>query len=226
MMSAINAQLSFVDHTRIGHHCMSHADCDPPYIVCQDDYALGGNPTCQHKPLFPLTKMEVIGTIIIVTMGMAATAGGLGGGSLFCPLIMIFFFMDAHRAIPLSNSLTFFNSVVKYSMSLHEKHPFIPHKPIIDFNLAIMFNPMIMLGSFIGVIFSILLPGVVTMGILAVTLVMALVESSISTVKKYRQENEKIAQDAEENQQELLALGMGNKKNDGDDDVEIPDVES
>lgn len=147
--------------------------------------------------------MELTGTIIIISMGMIAIAGGLGGGALFCPLIMIFFMMDAHEAIPLSNALTFFNSVVKYAMSLNEKHPKIPHKPLIDFNVAIIFNPMIMLGSFIGVIVAILLPGIVCMLILTVTLVIAIYDSAKSTLRIYRKENAEIEMKEKEKENQL-----------------------
>lgn len=164
----------FIDQSSLGKECTTIADCNYPFIVCENqatgyDEESGVMGTCRHKTLFPMTTRELVGLFVIVSTGMIAIAGGLGGGSLFVPLMMIFFEMNAHQAIPLSNALTFANSVVKYITSFNEKHPEIPHRPVVDFNVAIVFNPMMMIGSFVGVIAHIILPGVASLSLLLVT---------------------------------------------------------
>lgn len=188
----------FIDQSSLDKNCKTIADCNYPFIVCENqatgyDSNSGVQGTCRHKTLFPMTTRELIGLFVIVGVGMIAIAGGLGGGSLFVPLMMTFFEMNAHQAIPLSNALTFANSVVKYITSFNEKHPEIPHRPVVDFNVAIIFNPMMLLGSFVGVIAHIILPGVASLMLLFVTLVLATYSGARGTWVGYQKENKAIA---------------------------------
>jgi len=180
----------FIDQSKIGIPCQSTDQCDYPFLVCENAPANADDPKgiCLHKRLFPLTTLEIQGMIVIVITSMLAIAAGLGGGSLFVPLMMIFFGMNAHEAIPLSNALTFANSVVKYIKSFNEKHPDIPHKPIVDFNVAILFNPCMMLGSFIGVILQVTLPGIVSLFLLLGTLIAACFTGVKSAISRWNKE--------------------------------------
>lgn len=85
-------------------------------------------------------------------------------------------------------------------MSLNEKHPQIPHKPVVDFNAAIIFNPMMMVGSVFGVIINTILPGVIVLIILAGSLFVATLVGFKEAFKLYNKENEAM---------KILAKGMG-----------------
>ena len=190
----------FFDESKLGISCNNHANCDPPFIVCTGTDVVDVMGICEHKNLIPMTSIEIQGIVVIIAASMLAISAGLGGGSLFVPLMMIFFGMNAHLAIPLSNALTFANSVVSYVLSFNTKHPEIPHKPIVDFNVAILFNPMMMIGSFVGVILQTLLPGIVSIGLLFLTLVLATFKGFKGTITTYLAENAKIAKEAENRQ--------------------------
>ncbi len=107
-------RILFFDESKLGITCNSHKECDLPFIVCTGTDHFNVLGICEHKNLFPMTGTEIQGIIVIILSGMLAISAGLGGGSLFVPLMMIFFGMNAHMAIPLSNALTFANSVVSY----------------------------------------------------------------------------------------------------------------
>lgn len=202
----------FTDQTKLNHACQSDVDCDPPFIICENQ-SIGFDGICNHKTLFPITSKETAGLFVIIGVGMIAIAGGLGGGSLFVPLMMIFFDMNAHHAVPLSNALTFANSVVKYAFSTNEKHPYISHRPVIDFNVAIIFTPMMMLGSFVGVIFHIILPGTVSLLLLFVTLVTSSSVGFKTGFKLFKKETEEQQKLDDEKKMELLPLDKKDSNN-------------
>ena len=74
--------------------------------------------------------------------------GQIGGGALFVPILMIFFQVTTKQAIALSNALIFFNSSTKYFATLYDKDPLNPWRPQVDYNIALIFNPMIQVLSF------------------------------------------------------------------------------
>ena len=104
----------FFDKSKLGIACNINEDCDPPFLVCMatNNFTVPG--ICEHKNMFPITAWEIQGVVVIIAAGMLAISAGLGGGSIFVPLIMIYFGMNAHLAIPLSNALTFATSMVSY----------------------------------------------------------------------------------------------------------------
>jgi len=63
-----------------------HTCSDAPYVVCS-----GWNSTydgiCSHKDLFPLTGMEIFGTIVLILIMALATMAGIGGGGVVVFLI-------------------------------------------------------------------------------------------------------------------------------------------
>lgn len=93
-------------------------------------------------------------------------------------------------------------------MSFNEKHPTIPHKPIVDFNIAILFNPCMMLGTFIGVILQVTFPGIVSMILLLITLITATMTGAKNAKKKYIAESKAIEE--EEKKKSELNQGLIN----------------
>lgn len=65
--------------------CSVDTDCDDyPYNLCESG-------TCVHKSLFPMTVMEVFGTIVLLLIMALATMAGIGGGGVVVFLIMAMF---------------------------------------------------------------------------------------------------------------------------------------
>lgn len=85
--------------------------------------------------------------------------------------------MTPKEAVALSNGMIFFTSATKYFLSIKEKHPSAPHKPQIDYNIALIFNPMILFGAYLGVIINTILPDLVILALVVVTIFVATVIS-------------------------------------------------
>ena len=60
--------------------------CDDPQYVCVKS---GPDLTCQHKPLFPLSSADISVTVVLFFGLALASAGGIGGGGLTVPLLIL-----------------------------------------------------------------------------------------------------------------------------------------
>lgn len=154
--------------------------------------------------------LEFFGEIIIFMTAMLAAASGIGGGGLFVPLFILFFNFSAKQAIALSNGSIFFNSATKYVMSYSAKNPLYPWQPQIDYNIAIIFNPMMLFGAFIGVFLNTIFPNIIILGLLCLTIIAAGWMSLTKGIALYKKETlliKKNAAIAEEKKQADLAKG-------------------
>lgn len=66
--------------------------------------------------------------------------------------------MDAHYAIPLSKATIFGVGLAAYSVNYFKKHPHAKDRPLIDYDLTVMFEPITLCGTLVGVILNILFP--------------------------------------------------------------------
>lgn len=62
--------------------CQVDADCDPPFNLC-----VGA--ICIHKTVFPIYASEFFGFLVLPALVGVANVGGIGGGGLTVPLVMI-----------------------------------------------------------------------------------------------------------------------------------------
>ena len=62
--------------------CVFDAECDPPFTLCIAR-------KCTHKPVFPIYLAEFVGFLVLPALVGVANVGGIGGGGLTVPLVMI-----------------------------------------------------------------------------------------------------------------------------------------
>lgn len=130
--------------------CKVDADCDPPFTLCT-----GG--TCSHKTVFPIYEAEFLGFLVLPALVGMANVGGIGGGGLTVPLVMICWGFTKKQSIAISGASIFFGSVMRYFYSLNRRHPE-KKATIIDYGVVIVMLPSILLGSYLGVLFCIMMP--------------------------------------------------------------------
>jgi len=92
---------------------------------------------------------------------LVANSGGLGGGGVVIPISLAFFKFDTRESIALSNVSVFFSSLVRFILILNKKHPLKDFGVVVDYNIATLMLPSIILGANLGVIFNLLLPEIV-----------------------------------------------------------------
>eukprot|EP00045_Choanoeca_perplexa_P008002 m.73220 g.73220 ORF g.73220 m.73220 type:complete len:415 (-) comp14317_c0_seq3:184-1428(-) len=98
-------------------------------------------------------------TLPFVLLGASLCVGaGIGGGAVYVSIYFLILGMDAHGAIPLSKATIFGLSLAAYSVNLWKRHPTARHRPLIDYDTALMLEPMTLLGGILGVILNIIFP--------------------------------------------------------------------
>ena len=149
--------------------------CDnAPFDVCVDGL-------CEHKAVWPPLPSEVVGfTVLPLLLGLA-NIGGIGGGGLIIPVAMACWGFPTANAVAISNSTVFLGALLRFfGFSMRLKHPANPDKTIIDYNLASIMMPAVLLGAFSGLYLTALLPE----ALITIMLTMILLYMTMTTAKK------------------------------------------
>ncbi|KAL9236147.1 hypothetical protein vseg_010849 [Gypsophila vaccaria] len=85
------------------------------------------------------------------------TVGGVGGGGIFVPMLTLIVGFDTKSAAAISKCMIMAASAASVWYNLRVQHP-TKDVPILDYDLALVFQPMLMLGITIGVAFSVVFP--------------------------------------------------------------------
>lgn len=97
----------------------------------------------------------------------AANAGGIGGGALLMPILLIFLKAEVYDAAPLSNFCILLSSLIRFYMTFNKQHPERP-KTLQDYEVATVFMPLMMVGTSLGVIVNVMLPAAIALFLLIV----------------------------------------------------------
>ncbi|KAI3738097.1 hypothetical protein L2E82_28115 [Cichorium intybus] len=97
----------------------------------------------------------VIGSFIGFCGAAFGSVGGVGGGGIFVPMLTLIIGFDPKSATAISKCMIMgaAASTVYYNLKL--RHPTLD-MPIIDYDLALLIQPMLMLGISIGVAFNVI----------------------------------------------------------------------
>jgi len=82
---------------------------------------------------------------------------GIGGGGAVVPLLMAFFGFDTKAAIPISGVTILMGSMTRFVLNFNEKHPD-KEAVSLDYGLAAVMLPTVVIGSILGAYFYIILP--------------------------------------------------------------------
>ncbi|KAG5556737.1 hypothetical protein RHGRI_007116 [Rhododendron griersonianum] len=92
----------------------------------------------------------VLATVIGFLGSAFGTVGGVGGGGIFVPMLTLIVGFDTKSAAALSKCMIMGASAASVWYNLRVPHP-CREVPILDYDLALLFQPMLMLGITIGV---------------------------------------------------------------------------
>ena len=184
------------NYPRLDEPCTTDADCFEDYEVCKGitskldevDPSLRhrylkdiDSGTCEHKDVWPMTTMEWVGNFVTIIVLLVSNCGGLGGGGAFIPVAMIFYGFNAKQAIGLSNASICVASIIRYIVNFKKSHPLKNGKGVlVDYNVASLMLPMIVVGATTGVMINKILPPI----IVAIIFTILLVFFNITTLRK------------------------------------------
>ena len=105
-----------------------------------------------------------------------SNAGGIGGGGLLIPILILILKFSTHEAIPVSKLMIFTGSLTAFIMGLKHKHPHRPGIPL-DLNVAGVLVPMLLLGTMVGVSLNKVMPA----SIILISLTLVLIVTTYKT---------------------------------------------
>ncbi|XP_004512029.1 sulfite exporter TauE/SafE family protein 3-like isoform X3 [Cicer arietinum] len=116
------------------------------------------NGRSSYEPVWPEMKFDwkiIVGSIVGFLGAALGSVGGVGGGGIFVPMLALIIGFDPKSSTAISKCMIMGAalSTVYYNMRL--RHPTLD-MPLIDYDLALLFQPMLMLGISIGVICNVM----------------------------------------------------------------------
>nr|KJB62288.1 hypothetical protein B456_009G410000 [Gossypium raimondii] len=99
----------------------------------------------------------VLATVIGFVGSACGTVGGVGGGGIFVPMLTLIVGFDTKSAAAISKCMIMGASAASVWYNVRVQHP-TKEVPIIDYELALLFQPMLMLGITVGVALSVVFP--------------------------------------------------------------------
>eukprot|EP00330_Aristerostoma_sp_ATCC50986_P007811 CAMPEP_0114578864 /NCGR_PEP_ID=MMETSP0125-20121206/3350_1 /TAXON_ID=485358 ORGANISM="Aristerostoma sp., Strain ATCC 50986" /NCGR_SAMPLE_ID=MMETSP0125 /ASSEMBLY_ACC=CAM_ASM_000245 /LENGTH=177 /DNA_ID=CAMNT_0001769253 /DNA_START=220 /DNA_END=753 /DNA_ORIENTATION=- len=127
----------------------------------------------------------------MVISGFANT-GGLGGGALMSPVLLIGFNYDATKAIQIVYSLVFGGAVGNFLNVVRVKDK--SGKPVVDYDLSMVCMPPMLLGATLGVLLNRMSPPVVIIAGLIMLLIFVFLKVMKKANVEYKKESIKIAE--------------------------------
>ncbi|KAK1287687.1 hypothetical protein QJS10_CPB19g00520 [Acorus calamus] len=115
----------------------------------------GKDPQRRVWPELEFGWRVVLGSAIGFLGAALGSVGGVGGGGIFVPMLTLIIGFDPKSSTAISKCMIMgaAGSTVYYNLRL--RHPTMD-LPIIDYDLALLFQPMLMLGISIGVAFNVI----------------------------------------------------------------------
>lgn len=142
--------------------CQNDSDCNELNVCTKNK--------CKHKSFFPATSREIVGLLCIVVGSALSNAGGIGGGGLLIPILILILKFETHEAIPISKLMIFTGALTAFIMGMRNKHPY-RDAIALDYNIAGVLIPMILFGTIVGVTLNKIMPFSIILICLSIVLV-------------------------------------------------------
>ncbi|PQQ11029.1 uncharacterized protein Pyn_09486 [Prunus yedoensis var. nudiflora] len=97
-----------------------------------------------------------VGTMIAFVGAAFGSVGGVGGGGFFIPMLTLIIGFDQKSSIAVSKCMITGTATATVMYNLRRRHPTLD-LPIIDYDLALLFQPVLVLGISIGVSLNVVL---------------------------------------------------------------------
>jgi uncharacterized membrane protein YfcA len=150
-----------------------------PVYIDDDFYAYPYKEPPGPPRLFPLTSRDVA-AFVLASCGLTLSAsGGIGGGGIVVPVYILVAGLTPKMAIPLGAVTVLGGAVASTAVNSRRRHP-LADRPIIDWDLVLMTEPLTLVGALTGT----LLHRILSEKFLIVVLVLLLSISAHSTLAK------------------------------------------
>ena len=141
-----------------------------------------------HKDAFPLDTNDYFGMLLMTVGLMIAAAGGIGGGGLIVPILILVFGFNPKHAIALSNFTILGCSIMNVFLNLSKRHPD-ADRPLVDWDLIMVMEPPTMAGAVFGAYLSKILPDWFLVASLVLVLGLTSYRTMQKGIKQYKDES-------------------------------------
>lgn len=115
-----------------------------------------GQNTYEHVwPELEFDWRIVVGSLIGFFGASFGSVGGVGGGGIFVPMLTLIIGFDSKSSTAISKCMIMGAAVSTVYYNLKQRHPTMD-MPVIDYDLALLFQPVLVLGISIGVAFNVI----------------------------------------------------------------------
>jgi len=150
------------------------------YIRDDDFYKYFGD--AENPSLLPLTRRDVVGFMLASLGCCLGSLGGIGGGGLVVPIYIIAMGLSPKQAIPLGSVTVLGGSLAGLILNLKRRHP-LADRPIIDWDLILVMEPLVLVGTVFGSILHRVIPGKV-LSVLLVLLLSIVAHTTLTKAKR------------------------------------------
>jgi uncharacterized membrane protein YfcA len=210
--------------------CQSTADCGSSSLVCtglsstpasasalwltklkgtgKEVNAANTGGRCEHKALFPMDQWDWITLVLVILACILAASGGIGGGGLLVPLYILVSGFAANSASPLSSATITgggFANYYSYSTRLHPNFDKGVHKPLIDYDTALLIMPALLLGTLYGTLLNKILPEWLFLALMFILMIKYSIRTTNKGRRLYKKETEERAEMAAAKEAETAA---------------------
>ncbi|XP_042441127.1 sulfite exporter TauE/SafE family protein 3-like [Zingiber officinale] len=106
-------------------------------------------------PELELGWRVVLGSAIAFAGSALGSVGGVGGGGIFVPMLTLILGFDLKTSAAISKCMIMGAAGATVYYNLRFQHPTLD-MPIVDYDLALLFQPMLLLGISIGIAFNVI----------------------------------------------------------------------
>ncbi|KAG0543380.1 hypothetical protein BDA96_02G185700 [Sorghum bicolor] len=142
----------------------------------------------------------VVGSLIGFFGAACGSVGGVGGGGIFVPMLALIIGFDPKSSTAISKCMIMGGSVSTVYYNLKLKHPSLD-MPLIDYDLALLMQPMLMLGVSIGVIFNVIFPNWLITALLITIFLVTSTKAYLKGFETWKKETIKKREDARRKEQ-------------------------
>mmetsp|Transcript_44053 Transcript_44053/g.104235 ORF Transcript_44053/g.104235 Transcript_44053/m.104235 type:complete len:529 (+) Transcript_44053:126-1712(+) len=177
-------------------HCLTDREC-PSWHHCIQQSGKGFCLPIQRKAWQEVyyDRWERLCTILVFLASILSAAAGVGGGGMFVPLLMLFSGMRTEAAIPLSQVMVLGSSTVNLMLFTGQLHPIEQKSAKIDYDCAVLAEPMLCLGVSLGVLAHAMAPDWFMLSLLGMTLGVALWRTLKKGLQQWHEESKLLAND-------------------------------
>jgi len=135
----------------------------------------------------------MIGSVVFALVMLMSNVGGIGGGGIAIPLVMVFFNFSMKPAIAISSFSIMCSTLARFFFNFSERNPDKKDSTSIDYGMTNVMMPLILIGSLIGAYVYVAFPDIVIQIILTILLFVLMLESGRKFREIYRKENAEMA---------------------------------